>query len=249
MKFSEIAGCSAATILLGLALSPVGAHATTLSNLIAGSTLIQGDVTFDNFAFTDFFDSETPFAGDRPVSASQIEITTAATASTVSLTATIAPGISIAGAPPGTNLDHIFEFFLDFTVSVAAPSTRQIIGASLGGGDLSASGDAVSEVVFAPGGFSIPGDRLEIFEAPGFVPSSASSDSQSLTAASSYLFEGSIEGNTGVGGMAGLSTFTLTFDLAGNAPPGPAPVPIPASLPLLLGALAGLGLLHRRPRG
>ena len=252
MQLSEFSRAGAVSFSILVALSPLSAQAATLSDLVSGGSLTEGDVVFDNFVFNDRFledftgdpDTETPYPGDRPVAASEIEITTSSTAGTVSLTASIDPAISIADAASPT-LDHIFEFLLDFTVSVAAPSSRQIVGASLGGGDLSASGDAVSEVRYAPGGFAIAGDRLEIFEAPGFTPSSATFDTQSFAATSSILFEGSIEGNTGPGGTAGLSTFTLTFDLVGD-PPGPGVVPVPATLPLMLGALAGFGFLRRR---
>jgi hypothetical protein len=235
-----------------LAVSAGGAGAASLSDLVAGTTLVEGDVVFDGFFFDDRFGvdfpgdtrTETPFAGDRPVSADQIEITTSSTASTVTLTATIAPPISIMGVDASTGFEHLFDFFLDFDVAISG-SARTFSGVSLGGGDLFATGtDGLSEVVYdeVGGAFS----NLEIFEDTEGVDQS--SDMRALMGLTALSLEGVIEGETETAdATAGLSTFSLTFALDGD-PPMPV-IPTPAALPLMLGALGGLGLFARRRRG
>ncbi len=231
-------------LVIATAIGAPTAHAATLSDLIAGGTLTQGDVVFDNFSFMDFFDSVAPFAGDRPVAASEIEVTTGSAVGSVSLTFTIDPAISIAGQDAASGFRHIFEFFLDFRASVAAPSTRVFSTVTLGGGDLFATGGGVSEVIYDIDGVGGLND-LEIFEAPGFAPSSQSSDSFLVAGPSSLSLFGLIEGDTGSGDTAGLSTFTLTFDLEGQEPPA---IPLPASVLLLVAGLGGLGIAGRRSR-
>jgi hypothetical protein len=241
-----------------LPLSASMASAVTLDQLVLGTTLTQGDVTFSGFKFDDFFgDDETgglddrinnAFPGDRSVDASQIDISTSATSSTVSLTATINPAISIAGEDATSGFPNIYDFFLDFTVSVSGSSVRTLDAVTLGGGDLFASGAGVSEVIFDIAGIGGAND-LEIFEAPGFNPASATSDTETLASVTSLNFLGQIEGDTKVGATAGISTFTITFDLGGTAPPPPHVIPVPAGLPLLLTGLIGLGIARRARRG
>jgi hypothetical protein len=248
----------ALAVLIATATTSLGAtavQATPLSSLLAGGTLVQGDVTFANFFFDDRFGddgnpilserSNTPFAGDRSVAASEVDITTSSTASSVTLTATIDPGISISGA--FGDFPYIFDFFLDFNVSVSAASSRKITAVTLGSGDLFATGAGVSEVIYDILGFQA-GNDLEIFEAPGLAPSSKTSDTQSLASMSFLAFQGQIEGDTRAGDTAGLSTFSLTFDLADAAPPPDGVVPVPPALPLALTAFAGFALLRRARR-
>lgn len=248
-------------VLATTAMAPLGvslAQAATLSDLVAGNTLTESDLVFDNFFFDDRFgvdatgtlpdNNETPFAGDRSVDASEVEITTSSTAGSVSLIAKIDPAISIADEEsPG--IDHLFEFFLDFNVSVIGGSSRQITAVTLGGGDLFATGTSVAEVIYDIVGFTTIGNDLEIFESPSFSPFSQTSDTQNLTATSFLDLKGQIEGNTRAGDVAGLSTFFLRFDLAGTPPPPPPPpdgvVPVPPALPLFVTALAGLALWRR----
>ena len=224
-----------------------GANAATLTDLVAGASLVEGDVTFDNFYFEDFFDDpgETPFSGDRPVSASEIEITTSSTATSVSLTASIDPAISISGIDPTSGFEHIFDFFLDFEVSITG-SARTIVGVSLGDGDLFAAGtDAFAEVIYdVEDAASNPlVSNLEIFAVTGSTDQT--SDSAAIAPLTELLFLGAIEGNTfDDSSTAGLSTFTLTLDLAGTPPP--APVPLPAALPLLLSGLGAVFWVGRR---
>jgi hypothetical protein len=253
MKFRHVLAVLATTA--PLALGATFAQATPLSSLVAGGTLTEGDVVFGGFYFDDRFgddetgglpDSiETPLAGDRSVAASEVEITTSSTASSVTLTARIDPGVSITG---GTALSpSIFEFLLDFDVSVSGTSSRTITGVTLGGGDLFATGSGVSEIIYDILGFGVTND-LEIFEAPAFSPSSQTSASEALAATGFLAFAGQIEGDTRGSDTAGLSTFSLTFDLAGTPPQPDGVVPVPPALPLALSAFAGFALLRRARR-
>jgi hypothetical protein len=75
-------------------------------------------------------------------------------------------------------------------------------------------------------------------------------DSLGIAATSFLGLEGRIEGDTTGASTAGLSTFSLTFDLAGT-PPQPQPdgvIPVPPALPLALTAFAGLAVLRRARR-
>jgi hypothetical protein len=243
-------------VLAATAVIPFGApfaQAATLSDLVAGGTLVEHDLVFDGFFFDDRFgddetggrtDTQDPsFPGDRSVDASEIEITTSRAGSTVSLTATIAPSIFI---QDGSRVaPRLFEFLLEFNVSVAGASSREIAAVTLGGGDLFATGTGVSEAIFDIVGFGPGLTDLEIFEAPGFGLSQAS-DRETVPLTSLLQLAGTVEGDTNADGdTAGLSTFSFTFDLAGTPPPPlDGVVPVPPALPLFLTAMAGLGLLR-----
>ncbi|MEQ8900434.1 MAG: VPLPA-CTERM sorting domain-containing protein [Roseovarius sp.] len=236
MKSIALAAVSALYISSG------PAYAATLSDLVGGATLTEGDVTFSGFAFTD--NVRTPaFAGDFVADANGIEVTTSSTASTTTLSFNLDPGASISGFDTASSLGHMFSFFVDFNVAVAGGSTRTLSDVTLGGGDLFATVDAFSEVIFVDG-INLPSVELEIFE--DTLTGSQTSDTEMLGGLSSLDLFGTVGGLTlGDGATAGLSAFSLTFDLAGTAPP-PSPVPLPAGLPLLLAGLGGLALLRRR---
>lgn len=226
-----------------LCITSVSAHAATLSDLVGGATLTEGDVTFSGFAFTDNVPSPA-FAGDFVADPNGIEVTTSSTASTTTLSFNLDPGASISGFDTASGLAHLFSFFVDFNVAVSGGSTRTLTDVTLGGGDLFATGDAFSEVIFVDV-INTPSVELEIFEDTR-TGSSQTSETAMLGGLSSLDLFGTVEGNTFVdGATAGLSTFSLTFDLAGTAPP-PSPIPLPAGLPLLLAGLGGLALLRSR---
>jgi len=220
-----------------LCITSVSAHAATLSDLVGGATLTEGDVTFDGFAFTDFNPNKIgPLTGDFVPDASEIEVTTSSTASTTTLSFALTPGASVTEFA-------VFDFFVDFSVAVSGASSRTLTDVTLGGGDLIATEDAFSKIGFADAIIS-PSVELEIFE--DTLTGSQTSETAMLGGLSSLDLFGTVEGNTFVdGATAGLSTFSLTFDLAGTAPP-PSPIPLPAGLPLLLAGLGGLALLRSR---
>ncbi|SHL58794.1 VPLPA-CTERM protein sorting domain-containing protein [Roseovarius marisflavi] len=225
-----------------LCITSVSTHAATLADLAAGASLVEGDVTFSGFVFTD----NTPlpaFPGDFILDPANLEVTASSTASTTTLSFSLDPGASIAGFDTSSGLPHVFDFFVDFNVAVTGGSTRTLTDVTLGGGDLFATVDAFSEVVFADA-INTPSIVLEIFE--DAQPDSQTSDSAMLGGVSTLGLFGQVEGKTFVEtATAGLSTFSLTFDLSGTAPP-PATIPLPAGLPLLLAGLGSLALLRRR---
>ncbi|ARE39177.1 hypothetical protein RGUI_1036 [Rhodovulum sp. P5] len=240
-NFRTTTGAFAA--VFALACAPASVHATSLSDLVAGATLVLDDLVLSDFVFIDHPDASI-FPDDVIMTADRIDLSLSASGEDAKLTFVIDPptGLSIGGSL------GFFEFAVDFTASVVAPSPRTIIGAALGDGDLFASGDrADTAVEFAPGGFSNPAfDTIEIYEDPGFLAEpSRTADATAFAGTSTLLFESKIDGITQAAGeVAGLGTFALTLDLDGQ-PPTPN-VPGPATLPLMLGALAGLGLVRRR---
>ncbi|WP_177220427.1 VPLPA-CTERM sorting domain-containing protein [Poseidonocella sedimentorum] len=224
--------------IISLATCPAQAASVTLSSLLGGGSVTEGDVTFGTFAFLDLSDVAS-YPEDREVAPSEVLISTSATASSVTLTATFDPSITLVAD------GAFFKFFLDFVASVDAPSTRQISGVSLTGDIIHAGSDSGVEAVYALGGFgSIGGPEIEIFSAPGF--GTQISDGAALgTPVSALLMEGKSEGGIGFDSSAHLSTYSLTFDLLGD-PPVTTVVPLPAGLPLLLAGLGGLALVRRR---
>lgn len=218
--------------------SATGAHAAsaTLDTLIPTGSLSEGDVTFSDFFFEDQADTGS-FPDDTEVSSDMITVETgSASADTVFLMFTVAPEISIADA------DGFFEFFVDFSVNVTGSRTLESVLLHMG--DLSATGDAFSEVEFDLG--LIGGPQLALFEDP-LGTGSSTSDSDALASLTALDLFGLVGGRTkDIGDTAGLSTFKLTFTLDGSAPPPPPPaVPLPAGLPLILAGLGSLALLKR----
>lgn len=240
MKILPVAALAASMTASCAFLPPIDTDPSraTLSDLVRGATLSVGDVTFRDFRFDDRFGrdrtgglrnrTDTPLPGDRIIDASAITVTTSSTASTVTLRATIAPGVAISGA--SGELDHIYDAFFDASV-VVRDSERTITGVTLQSGDLSASGNAVSEVIFDIRGMG-GGNDLEIFEAPAMTPASQPSDTRTIEPATTLDLVGQIEGETASGASAGLSSFSLTFTLAGTSPAPPTgPRPAPSGLP------------------
>jgi hypothetical protein len=219
---------------------PGEASSASLASLLTGGTLTEADLVFDAFSFEDFTDV-VGFPNDDPANPDEIAVTTSSTSNTVSLKVESTPGLAITGELA------IFDFWLDFAASVAGTSTRSIIGVELGGGDLAATGTAVSEVIYdVKVGSSLLG-QIEIFEAPNFSPASQTSDSLGIATLKALSLEGQIEGDTDSDtDMASLSTYTLTFVMDADLPNV---IPLPASAFLLLGGLAGLGFAARRRLG
>jgi len=220
----------------------------TLGSLLSGGSLEEGDVAFSNFDFTD----NTPslaFPGDFIADPDQVDVTTSTAAGSVILRFDFAPAVIISGIDPGTDFEHVFDFFIDFDVEVTGGSSRTLTGLTLGEGDLFAEGDASAEVIFFDA--ETGGNRLaEIFEDTAFGSQTSDATSFDDPLSSLSLF-GQIEGQTNANSStAGLSTFALTFDLDGTPPVTPpvTPVPLPAGLPLILAGLGSLALLRLSPR-
>lgn len=236
-----------AAVALALSVSAVSVQAATLADLLdpnKPSSITVGDLTFDSFSFTDSSDI-TNNPNETPVSASDINMTTSSTATTVTLTATVVPRLALAGP------DGFFGFLLDFVASVAGSSERTISQVLLDGGDLSASGEGFVEATHDVFDGATDLGNLDIFEDPSAsnaADQSQTSASLSSGAAKSLGVEGEVEGETSEGGdTAGLGTYSLTFTLAGDPPVIPV-VPLPAGLSLLLGGLAAFGVLKARRR-
>ncbi|MEI4234005.1 VPLPA-CTERM sorting domain-containing protein [Roseovarius sp. D22-M7] len=217
-------------------------HAATLTSLLAGDILTEGDVQFSNFTFEDFDEFKSgPFPRDFIPDPDEITVTTSATSSTTTLKLEFDPDVLVSSD------GAIFAFFIDFDVAISGGSSHTLTGLTLGAGDLSATGDAFAEVLFFD---AETGGNLvaEIFEDTIFGSEIEGNASFDPSLSSLSLF-GTIEGETNTSGStAGLSTFALTFGLDGTPPVTPpvTPIPLPASLPLILAGLGSLVFLRRR---
>lgn len=217
-------------------------HAATLKSLVDGDILTEGDVQFKNFAFKDFDEFKSgPFLGDFIPDPNEITVTTSATSSTTTLKFDFDPDVLVSSD------DAIFAFFIDFDVAVSGGSSRTLTGLTLGDGDLSATGDAFAEVLFFDA--ETGGNLLaEIFD-DTILGSEIEGNATFDPSLSSLSLFGTIEGETNTNdSTAGLSTFSLTFDLDGTPPVNPpvTPIPLPASLPLIFAGLGSLVFLGRR---
>jgi hypothetical protein len=224
------------------------ASTATLEDLIAGATLTEQDLVFDAFAWAQsgVFD---PALGDDTATPDEITLSTSANGNSVELEISIAPGLSISA------VNALFEIYVDFTVSVLGSSSRTITGIRLFNGDLVATDQSVSEVVYFVDDTALSNLGLvEIFEAPSFSPASQTSDTLGIGNLTSLVLEGVIEGDVNASGSASLSVFLLSFQMNGAYvppvdPPPASVIPLPASALLLLGGIAGLGFVARRRRG
>jgi hypothetical protein len=235
-SFNRIFGIRLLLIASVMASATAQADTATLEDLVNGATLTEGHALFDNFYFEDDDYS------DIEVLASDITLSTSSTASTVSLTTVIDPGLELPGEIVA--LDEYFEFLMDFDLSIVG-GLLQLSSIDLGFGDLDATGssDAETSVLYALGAFEVGNNGIiEIFE---FAPSeSQTADSHTLgSLATAMDFEGDIFGDITPGSTAGLSTFSFTFNLVEPPPP----VPVPAAVWLFGTALIGLvGFSKRR---
>jgi hypothetical protein len=234
-SFNRIFGIRLLLIASVMASATAQADTATLEDLVvAGDTLTEGYALFDNFYFDDDSDTE--------VLASNITLSTSSTASTVRLTTVIESGLELPGENGG--FDEYFYFQMDFDLLIDGGSL-QLSSIDLGFGDLDATGSSYAETLvwYALGGFEADNNAIiEIFE---FAPSgSQTADSHTLgSLATAIDFEGDIFGDITPGSTAGLSTFSLTFNLVEPPPP----VPVPAAVWLFGTALIGLiGFSKRR---
>jgi len=217
--------------------TPAAAFSASLSDLIAGATLSEGDVVFSGFFFEDFSKTDV-FPEDFEVDPASIEVTTSSTATTVTLDFAFDPAASVAPVAETS----IFEFFLDFTASVSG-SARELVGVTLSSTEtdmVTAAGGSV-DIEYSVGPFTTSTNKILIFDGGG----TQLSDSTTFAATTSSVFGGFIEGEAPVDGSATLAGYALTFDLSGTAPP-PEVVPLPAGLPLMLAGLGALAWLRRR---
>lgn len=242
----RIASCALCT---ALAIPTTGSAATaTLQQLIDGATLTEQDLVFDAFSWAQTSQYD-PNYGDDTATPGEITLTTAVAGNSVELEVRIDPALSI------TDPFALYEIWLDFAVSVLGSSSRTITGVRLFNADLSATGNGVSEVVYVVKDTSLSTlGIVEIFEAPAQTPSSQQNHVLSVGNLTSLNMEGEIDGSGGAGGSASMSVFLLQFQMDRAYeppidPPPPSVIPLPASAVLLLGGLAGLGVVARRRRG
>jgi hypothetical protein len=235
-SFNRIFGIRLLLIASVMASATAQADTATLEDLVNGATLTEGHALFDNFYFEDDDYS------DIEVLASDITLSTSSTASTVRLTTVIDPGLEL---PGGIGvLDEYFYFLMDFDLSITG-GLLQLSSIDLGYGDLDATGssDAETSVESALGAFEPDNNGIiEIYETVQY--GSQTADSHTLGSLITAMdFEVDISGDVIPGSTAGLSTFSLTFNLVEPPPP----VPVPAAVWLFGTALIGLvGFSKRR---
>ena len=235
-SFNRIFGIRLLLIASVMASATAHADTATLEDLVAGGTLTEGYALFDEFFFED--------VGDIEALASKITLSTSSTASTVRLKTVIDPGLELSGEIG--DLDNYFYFQMDFDLSIVG-GLLQLSSIDLGFGDLDATGSSYAEtlVLYYLDGIDVDNNAsIEIFES---APSeSQTADSHILGSLVTEMgFAGDIIGETtpGSGSTAGLSTFSLTFNLVEPPPP----VPVPAAVWLFGTALIGLvGFSKRR---
>jgi hypothetical protein len=235
-SFNRIFGIRLLLIASVMASASAQADTATLEVLAAGGTLTEGYATFDYFYFDDDSDTE--------VFASSITLSTSSTASTVSLTTVINPGLELPGEIGALN--EYFYFLMDFNISIDG-GLLQLSSIDLGFGDLHATGSSYAETLvwYALGDFEVGNDAIiEIIEST--QSGSQTADSHTLGSLATEMdFAGEIVGDItpGSGSTAGLSTFSFTFNLVEPSPP----VPVPAAVWLFGTALIGLvGFSKRR---
>jgi hypothetical protein len=238
------AGATLAAISVGAA-APLGA--ATLSDLVAGQSLTQDDVVFENFAFKDTADPNLPPI--VPVSPADIEVTTLSDGmGGVGLLFDFAP-IVADFFDSSIGFGDFFRFELDFVARIAS-GDREITGFTLSFDDATMrSGNAEVEARFGPVDNGSPfAEVYDDADAPGAgLPERVASDMLTLGAPVTTLaFFGDAEGEVNAPGGA-MTLSSLRLDLALDGDP-PTVVPLPAGLPLLATALGGLALLRRARR-
>lgn len=224
---------AALAALLSISTGTVQAASSTLDALVGGGSLIEQDMKFDGFTFTNF--------GSLAVAASEITVSTSSTANSVTLDFATSLGV---------DANSFLEIGGAFNSMVVAPSTRTVVGTTLEllGYSLSPDSPATDPFAFV---------EVQQDDAANNVINEVSantnggltlSDGEVLASLTNFTtpWNAAAEAEGGAT-TATLSRWSITFAMDGTIVP-PGTIPLPAGLPLMISAFAGLGLVGFRRR-
>jgi hypothetical protein len=204
----------------------------TLSELFAGGSIGVGDVTFSNFALVASFADGVPNVDPS-----------AAFLTGVAALGSAGFGIGFTPAPALDVVDAAIEYAFSFDAAISG-SAREMVGLSLSTAGVTRSGDASFSAAADEG--AIDGIGLAQIIADTLAGVDLSDDA-SFPAAASASFQVEFDLTVFEAG-ASISLSSLDFSVALDGVPPTGVVPLPATVPMLLGGFAMLGMLRRARR-